>query len=101
VSGNTGFLVVCRSLADFIMTGTSTAGLTLRACEICGEPLGVSAKGMEQANRGGFVLCNPCGVSMAEYLKSAGQDVLVIQTEMAKAPLERLRAKGKATDAPI
>jgi hypothetical protein len=95
MSANTGLLVVCRSLADFILTGTSTAGLTLRTCVICEEPLGVSARGLEQANRGGFVLCNPCGVLMVERLKSAGRDVLVIQNEMAKAQLERLRAKER------
>lgn len=95
MSDQRGFLVVARSLADFMMAGASTEGYTIRACEVCHEPLGISGQAMEQVARGAYLLCNMCGKVMLERLEAAGQNVEVIRTEAAEAQSERLRAMGK------
>lgn len=90
-----GLMVVARSLADFVMTGTTTAAFSIRPCEVCSDPLCVSQTGMAQIERGAYLFCNGCGAAMMERLKAAGQTVDVIQTTAAKAQLERLKREGK------
>lgn len=88
-------MVVARSLADVVMAGNPTAPYTLRPCEVCGDPLCVSQQGMANVARGAALLCNDCGKTMMDRLRAAGQQVDVVQTDAAKAQLERLKAEGK------
>jgi hypothetical protein len=88
-------MVVARSLADVVMAGNPTAPYTIRPCEICSDPLGVSHQGMANVARGATLLCNTCGETMMNRLRAAGQTVDVVPTAAAKAQLERLKAEGK------
>ena len=88
-------MMVARSLADVVMAGRPTAPYTVRPCEVCGDPLCVSHQGMANVQRGATLLCNTCGETMMNRLRAAGQQVDVIQTDAAKAQLQRLKAEGK------
>lgn len=88
-------MVVARSLADVLAAGKRTAPYTVRPCEVCSDPLCVSAHGIAQIERGATLFCNTCGANMMDRLRANGQTVEVIQTEAAKAQLERLKAEGK------
>jgi len=94
--GETGFLVVARSLADVVLAGrTHTASYTVRPCEICSDPLCVSQQALAQVAGGARLLCNACGKTMMDRLRAAGQTVDVVQTAAAKAQLDRLKAEGR------
>ena len=85
------FLIVCRNLRDYQMRGHHVAPTsTICDCQVCSQRIVVSPEGVAQSLRGGYLVCNPCGMEMARRLEAAGRQVEFKENESAREQMERI-----------